>query len=368
MPGDLPPEIAYAAKLVAALSAADRALGQLGGIVRSLPNERLLLRSFMRREAVLSSRIEGTRASLDDLFLFEVNPRVEETVPDVREVGNYVRALYHGITRMRHVPLTLHLMRELHEVLLRDTPDAKSHLGRFRNRQNWIGPSNSTCQTATFVPPPPEHVIGCLERLERFINAPSELPLLVRLAMMHYQFEAIHPFEDGNGRLGRLFISLLLVSQRALRHPILSLSAYLESHRGEYYARLQGISQRGEWEEWITFIARGVADQSTDALERTATLHSLRSNWTQSCQTARTSALLIKLIDGLFDNPYITVGSAAAMLGVGVQSAQYNIDRLVSQGILSESTGRRRNRIYVARRIIEVLEEVPALDLPTEGG
>ncbi|HEY1686231.1 MAG TPA: Fic family protein [Tepidisphaeraceae bacterium] len=367
VPNTLPPNIAYSPELIGQLSTADRALGQLGGIARTLPNPRLLIRSFVNREAVLSSRIEGTHASLEDLFLFEVNPAVEETVPDVVEVHNYVRALDHGLVQLRRISLTLNLIRELHGILLDGVRGSDRHPGEFRRIQNWIGPVRCTLENATYVPPPPEKLAACLDAFERFVNTPNSIPLLVRLAMVHYQFEAIHPFEDGNGRVGRLLISLLLDSERAIAHPVLYLSAYFEKHRNQYYELLRDVSQKGTWIEWITFFLRGVSEQSIDAVERAAKLTALRNSWALRCQKARTSALLVKLVDGLFNNPFITLSRAAELLEVRPQSAQNNINQLIKMDILEEITGQRRNRVYVAREVIRTLEETPALDLTSHG-
>ncbi len=363
VPRDLPPELHFDSALISALSTADRALGQLNGITRALPNPRLLIQSFIRREAVLSSRIEGTVASLADLYLFEMNPEQESRTPDVREVSNYVRALDHGIERLRYAPFTLAVVKELHAILLEGVRGSDKSPGAFRRRQNFISPTDRL-QDASDVPPPHEHVLERLERLEAFANSPSELPLLVRLAMLHYQFEAIHPFEDGNGRVGRLLISILLDRERALPHPVLYLSAFFEKHQRVYYNLLLKVSQEGDWNAWVGFFLRGVADQSVDAVERSQALFSLRDRWMASCQKARASALLLKLIDMLFLNPYLNAPHAAAELGVRLQSAQKNIDQLMNQGILEETTGQKRNRVYAAREIIRILEETPSLDDP----
>jgi len=235
------------------------------------------------------------------------------------------------------------------------------HPGQFRRCQNWIG-TGHRIEDATYVPPPPDRLQRLLDAFERFVNTPIDMPLLVRLAMIHYQFEAIHPFEDGNGRLGRLLISLLLDSERALPYPVLYLSAYLEHHRSEYYGHLLRVSQSGAWAEWVAFFLRGVADQSIDAVERAQQLVGLRERWGSSLQRARTSALLLKLLDGLFHNPFVNLARAVKLLEVRAQSAQNNIDQLVEQGILTEMTGRRRNRIYAAREILGILESTPAFD------
>jgi len=361
VPRDLPPSLMYTGPLMSAMSAADRAVGRLAGIAQTLPNPRLLVRSFIDREAVLSSKIEGTKTTLEDLLLFEISPELEEKKPDVREVVNYVRALDYGVERLRQIPLSLNLIREIHAVLLDGVRGSDRHPGEFRKCQNWIGTSRDVAD-AVYVGPPPEMLQQALSAFERFVNTPNDLPLLLRLAMVHYQFEAIHPFEDGNGRVGRLLISLLLDTERALPYPVLYLSAYLEHHRSRYYEHLRRVSQRGEWSPWIEFFLRGVADQSIDAVERAQRLMALRSRWTLQCQTARTSGLLLKLVDELFRNPYVNLARVREALGVGSQSAQNNIDQLVTRGILAEITGQRRNRIYAARDVLHVLEQTPAFD------
>lgn len=361
VPNNLPPVVTFDGPLISSLSAADRALGQLAGIARTLVNPRLLIRSFISREAVLSSRIEGTKTTLSDLFLFEVTPALEESVPDVREVANYVRALDRGLERLRQIPLSLNLIRELHGILLEGVRGSDRHPGQFRRCQNWIG-SSRHIEDAIYVPPPHERLTELLSAFERFVNTPSDIPLLVRLAMIHYQFEAIHPFEDGNGRLGRLLLSLLLDSERALPHPVLYLSAYFERHRSDYYEHLLDVSRRGAWSGWIQFFLRGVADQSIDAVERAQQLLALRNRWAEMFQTARTSALLLKLLDGLFHNPFTNLARATAWLEVQPQSAQNNINQLIRHGILEEITGQRRNRVYAAREIVRVLEQTPAFD------
>jgi len=362
VPKDAPPRLDFDPAMVTALSAADRALGQLGGISRALPNPRLLIHSFIGREAVLSSRIEGTQASLTDLFLFEVNPAIEETVPDVREVANYVRALEYGIKRLELIPMSLNLIKELHAILLEDVRGSQRLRGEFRKCQVHIGHQGTPIDEATYVPPSPEQLGPILNSFERFVNSKSELPLLVRLAVIHYQFEAIHPFEDGNGRVGRLLISLLLCSERALPYPMLYLSAYFERHRSQYYDHLLFVSQRGDWSPWIQFFLRGVADQSIDSVERAHSLVALRNRLASGCQTARTSALLLKLLDNLFRNPFVNLARAREILDVGAQSAQNNIEQLIERGILTEVTGQKRNRIYAAREILRILEESPAFD------
>lgn len=358
VPNLLPPDLSLTWELAGELSAADRGVSELAGIGRTLPNPYLLIRPFMHREAVLSSRIEGTQASLSDLYFFEAASVLPSPQSDVREVRNYVLAMEHGLQRLKDLPVSLRLLREVHEKLMEGI--AGDHLtpGEFRRSQNWIGPAGCTLNDATFVPPPQEDLMSSLGELEKFWHAPSPLPLLIRLAMIHYQFEAIHPFLDGNGRIGRLLLTLLLVSENVLPQPMLYLSAFFEKNRDEYYRRLLAVSQDGQWSEWISFFLRGVAEQSRDAVQRSEKLLGVWQRYRQQFQTVRSSASLLKLIDQLFHLPYLTVGMAKSILGVTFRSASLNIEKLVAGGILEELPGRKYGRIFRAREILEVLEAI----------
>lgn len=358
LPNLLPPDLSLTWELAGELSAADRGVSELAGIGRTLPNAYLLIRPFMHREAVLSSRIEGTQASLSDLYFFEAASVLPSPQSDVREVRNYVLAMEHGLQRLKDLPVSLRLLREVHEKLMEGI--AGDHLtpGEFRRSQNWIGPAGCTLNDATFVPPPHEDLMSSLGELEKFWHAPSPLPLLIRLAMIHYQFEAIHPFLDGNGRIGRLLLTLLLVSENVLPQPMLYLSAYFEKNRDEYYRRLLAVSQDGQWSEWISFFLRGVAEQSRDAVQRSEKLLGVWKRYRQQFQTVRSSASLLKLIEQLFHLPYLTVGLAKSILGVTFRSASLNVEKLVAGGILEELPGRKYGRIFRAREILELLEAI----------
>lgn len=355
-PQPLPPELAWEEALVSRLSAADRALGLLGGVGKTLPNPHLLIGPFKRREAVLSSRIEGTQASLSDLFLFEARSESGAAAGDVFEVANYVRALDHGLARQATLPMSKKLIREMHEILMRGVRGQDKTPGEFRRTQNWIGPPGCTLRDASFVPPPPEELHACLDEFERFLHTPSTIPPLVRLAIVHYQFEAIHPFLDGNGRIGRLLVTLLLCMDGLLHEPLLYLSAFFERHRGEYYEHLNAVSRRGTWHEWIQFFLRGVTEEAIDAVERAERLIVLREQLRGSLQKARGSALPLRILDALFDTPVTTVARARSLLEVTTRAAQLNIDKLVNAGILREVTGKARNRAWVADQIIWVIE------------
>jgi len=366
-PNPLPPEIAFSAELVQTLSAADRALGELVGISRTLPNPHLLIRPFIRREAVLSSRIEGTQASLSDLLYFEAAGAEPDEKSDAHEVFNYVIALEYGLERHKALPMSLRLLRELHERLLYKVRGHNQTPGQFRRSQNWIGRPGCTLNEAIFVPPPVDEMKDALDAFEKHLHEPSSLPPLVRLALIHYQFEVIHPFLDGNGRVGRLLIVLLLCEWKVLPQPLLYLSAFFEKHRDAYYDLLLSVSQRGTWADWIAFFLTGVTEQARDAVLRTRRLHKLNQRYRRELQSARTSALLLGLIDMLFEAPTLTVGMAKKQLNVTYRSAQHNIDKLVQAGILREVTGRARNRVFVAQEVLEAIDKPLAKNLGLPG-
>jgi Fic family protein len=348
--------LAFPAELVRDLSEADQALGQLAGVGRMLPNPHLLIRPFLRHEAVMSSQIEGTVARLEDLLRFELDPSEEDRVPDVREVANYVAALDHGLSRLDELPVCLRLIRELHERLLRDVRGEDRRPGEFRECQNFIGRPGQTAAEARFVPPPVPEMKIALDGLEKYIHTPGGLPVLVQLALIHYQFETIHPFMDGNGRVGRLLISLLLCERRCLPAPLLYLSAYLERHRDAYMDHLLRVSQTGAWEEWLRFFLQGVAEQARDAVQRSHGLLDLWKGYRDKLSSARAPALLLKLVDALFELVAITIPKAGQLLGVTPRSAQQNVEKLEKAGVVHEVTGKARNRIYVAHEIVAALE------------
>src|SRR5437016_8513013 len=278
VPDPLPPELEWTPTLVRALSDADRLVGRLAGEGGRLPNPQLLIRPFVRCEAMLSSCIEGTRATLGELLAAEAGAAVDRSPADLREVANYVVALEYGVKRLKTLPLSLRLTRELHTKLMTGVRGGHATPGEFRKTQNWIGPPGSTLENAIYVPPPPEVLVECLSAWEKFLHDHS-LPVLVQAALMHIQFEAIHPFLDGNGRVGRLLITLFLVERDVLPTPLLYLSAFFEATRGDYYKSLQGVHERGGWEEWLIYFLNGVARQSEDALSRSLRINALLSRW-----------------------------------------------------------------------------------------
>jgi Fic family protein len=361
LPPPLPPPLPISWEMAKQISEADRALGELAGMARNLPNPHLLIRPFMQREAVLSSRIEGTQASLSDLFYFEASGTVASGAQDVQEVANYINALEYGLNRIQNFPLSLRLIREIHQMLLDKVRGQNLSPGEFRTTQNWIGPAGCTLMDAFFVPPPPIDMIEALDAFEKYLHSTSSLSSLVRLALIHYQFEAIHPFLDGNGRIGRLLLSLIFCHEGLLPKPLLYLSAFFEKNRDEYYRNLLYVSQTGIWDPWITFFLKGVSTQAVDAVKRSDRLLLLWNEHRDQVQSARSSALLLRLVDNLFTYPAITTSIASRKLGVTPKSAQKIIDRLIEEGILSEVTGNKRNRLYVAKKIIETLEVAESL-------
>ncbi len=290
---------------------------------------------------------------------------------DAREVLNYVHAMEQGLRRLPNLPVSLRLIRELHEVLLREVRGEHDRAGHFRDSQNWIGRRGASIREARYVPPPVKEMHEALDDFERYLHLEPHLgqdgtraieedpdlsPLLVRLALIHYQFEAIHPFRDGNGRVGRLLIPLLLVSHGRLRAPVLYLSAFFERQRATYYDLLLRVSQRGDWTEWVDFLLRGVAESATEAVSQADTLIALRERWRREFETARSSALLHKLIDRLFETPAIRIGDAQKLLQVTAASASANIKKLVEAGIVEERTGRKRDQVFVAMEIVRLMD------------
>jgi Fic family protein len=339
------------------LSEADRKLSELAGLARNLPNPNLLIDPFIRREAVLSSRIEGTQTTLSDLLLFEVSPNFKEFETDAKEVSNYVKAMDMGLTRLKDLPLSLRLIRELHAQLMEDVRGTDKTPGEFRRSQNFIGVEGARIEEATYVPPPVPEMKEALSDLEKFLHRKSSFPPLIKQALVHYQFEAIHPFLDGNGRVGRLLLTLSLCSDQIIPYPILYLSDYIEKTRKDYYRLLLSVSQDGNWTGWITYFLRGIAIQSSDALSRSSNLLDLWRNYGQTLKLKKATVHQLKLIDLLFESPVITAGQVARSLKVTPTTAISTIQRLLDTGILDEyEKGRKRNRVYFAPEIVRIIE------------
>lgn len=347
LPPPLPPEPPIdLGRFSQAIDRANLALGRLDGVTSVLPAPPLFIFMYVRKEALLSSQIEGTQSSLSDLLLFEADELPLVPLDDVQEVSNYIAALEHGLARMREgFPLSLRLIREIHGVLLREGRGASSQPGEFRRSQNWIGgtrPGN-----AAFVPPAPEHLMDCLDAFERFLHAEDRLPYVVKAALMHVQFETIHPFLDGNGRLGRLLITLYLCANRILREPTLYLSLYLKAHRTHYYDLLQGVRTKGAWEDWLDFFLEGVTSTAEQAA---ATAHDLLllfeadNRRIQDLGRASASASMVHAL--LQRRAIITIQKAARELSLSEPTIAASLGHLASLGIVREVTGKQRRRVF----------------------
>src|SRR5215472_1480427 len=355
VPAPLPPEFDWTAKLISALSDADRLVGRLAGEGGRLPNPHILIRPFVRREAVLSSKIEGTQATLGELLAAEAGAVVDRSPEDLREVSNYVVALEYGIARLKKLPLCVRLVRELHEKLMTGVAGHHATPGCFRTVQNWIGKPGSTAAMASYIPPPPGEVEPCLAKWETFLHE-SKLPPLVTIGLAHYQFEAIHPFLDGNGRVGRLLITLFLIERQILPTPLLYLSAFFEASRRDYYDGLHGISERGAWSDWLEYFLLGVARMSEDALSRATRINGLLSEW-QRKVSGESSNNPLRVVELLGANLFITIKGATDKLGIAFTTAQRAVERLERARIVKRVGDAKRDRVYCATTLLDVLEE-----------
>lgn len=359
VPNPLPAEIDYRPELVETLAQAEADLGRLRGVGDQLANPSLLIVPYMRREAVLSSRIEGTQSTLSDLFLFEVGPDEPTRHPDVREVNNYVRAMTEGIAGLDRLPLSLRLVRNLHSILMQGVRGEGHTPGEFRRHQNYIGAQDTPIQRATFVPPPVPEMKEALDAWEKFLHVRQNVPVLVQCAMLHFQFEAIHPFADGNGRVGRLLITLFLCERGRLMLPLLYLSAFFERYRAEYYDRLLAVSQEGDWEGWVDFFLRGVSSQSRAGVEQAGRILKSHQTYRERLQQSRATGPTLATLDRLFQNPYTTVRKVTELTGTTAATAQRIIDRLLQVQIVKEVTGQRWGRVFCAVDLLCMLESSP---------
>jgi Fic family protein len=361
VPAPLPPvpALALTAADLDLIGRADRALGRLDGRTALLPDTSLFVYMYIRKEAVLSSQIEGTQSSLSDLLLHETADVPGVPLDDLVEVSNYIAAMTHGLNRLREgFPLTLRLIREIHEVLLSKGRGNTKEPGEFRRSQNWIGgtrPGN-----AHYVPPPPHRVMECLDPFEKFLHdQPERMPLLVKAALAHAQFETIHPFLDGNGRVGRLLITLLLCNEGALSEPVLYLSLYFKTHRTEYYDCLQRVRTHGDWEGWLRFFLQGVVETAEQAAKTAqATMRLFEEHRAEIKELGRQAGSAVQVHHALQKHPLITIKKAAAVTGLSEPTVAACIEALIGLGWIKETTGRQRHRIFAY---------VPYLDLLTQG-
>jgi len=359
VPDPAPETLALDPSALRLLTTAERALGQLTGTLRAMGpqvNLHIINRPLMRREAIASSRIEGTVATPEQLVLLEVEEASapDHHVSDAQEVLNYMLALEHGFRRRSELPVSIRLMTELHATLMRGVRGDDERPGEIRIVQNFIG-STLDIRDARFVPPPVSALDACMRDLERYIHADDEaerLPHLVRLALVHYQFETIHPFRDGNGRVGRLLLPLILCEYDRLEQPSLYVSPYLERHRAAYTDLLLRVSQKGDFLAWVRFFLEAVAESARATIARAEALLALRREYHGRLSTARSSSLLLKLVDALFERPSLSIGAASKLLDVTPAAASANLQKLVEAKILIEVTGRKRDQRYVAREIL----------------
>jgi len=356
-PKPIPRHVAISEDNLLRLADAESALGRLAGAGRLLPTPHLLVRPYLRREAVASTRIEGTQASLVDVFDAEAGDQPYGT--DVEEVVNYVEAMEAGLQRLQTLPVSVRLIREMHAVILAGVRGRERQPGELRTSQNWVGNAGATIETATFVPPPPDELDALLTDLELFVHEEPRLPPLAQAALVHYQFETIHPFLDGNGRLGRLLIVFFLVVRDRLPEPLLYLSPYFEAHRQAYYEALQGVRERGDLDGWLALFLDGVRTQATDAVARAEQLTDLRECYRAAVQ-ATTRGIANQVVEIAVEQPVLTARVVETRLGVSRPAALKALRQLAGLGILTESSGGPRGQLrWRAHDVLSVLTDEP---------
>jgi len=359
IPNPLPPNppIRIEGEIQHLLTNANIAIGKMDTMGYLAPNLEHIIAMYVRKEALLSSQIEGTQASLEDIFEYE-NQIPVKNINDVKEVVNYIKALNHGMKRLAEFPMSIRLIKEIHEILLEGARGKEKTPGEFRKSQNWIGSPGSTLATASFVPPPPKEAMDAMGELELFLHKDSELPLLINCALMHYQFETIHPFLDGNGRLGRLLITFYLYWKGALQYPLLYLSYYLKIHRQEYYDRLNLVRERGDYEQWIIFFLKGIIWTCESALQTIKNLLQLQEDHKKRLISKKLSTpYAIALLDYLFEKPHLTINDVADHIKISYQGAKALVDQFVTAEILKEITGKRRDKRYSCWEYLAFLSE-----------
>jgi Fic family protein len=369
VPAPLPPvpPISFDSVMVKLLSRADQAIGRLDGEIRNVPNPDFFVAMYLRREAVLSSQIEGTQSTLEDLLVVELEPRIADLGRDVDEIVNYVGAMKYGLDRLGSLPLSLRLIREIHRELLQGVRGENRLPGEFRRDQNYIAPAGARgIEDATFVPPPVVEMKKALDNLERFLHDPADLPALVHVGVAHAQFETIHPFMDGNGRVGRLLITFLLVHGGVLHRPLLYLSLFLKRHRSEYYDLLMAIREKGDWEGWLRFFVRGVAETAEEATLKARAIVHLIDSQRAVIQERGMPVNAFRLLDLLYHRPFIHVSLVSSELGISFATANGLVDQFESMQFLDEITGRKRDRIFRFRPYLRLFEDEESGPLPPE--
>jgi len=359
MPNTLPPDppIQYDGELRNLLSEADRALARLDGITTVLPNPELFVAMYVKKEALLSSQIEGTQASLEGVLKFEANLTPSEDINEIREVINYIKALDYGINKLKELPMSNRLIKEIHRILVTGTRGTHKTPGEFRKTQNWIGPIGANLNEATFVPPPPNIVPESMSDLEKFTHRKDDIPPLIKIALIHSQFETIHPFLDGNGRVGRLLITFYLYWKGILSRPLLYLSFYFKKHRNEYYDWLMKVRLDGDWERWLKFFLKGVIEVSKEAADTAREIIELKDKLiTRLYENSISSMYAVKLIDLLFEMPLISATDISQRFSVSTVTASKLIDKFRNAGILTETSGKQRYRKYLFKDYVEIIK------------
>lgn len=361
IPAPLPPQppVTTDDELLALLSDADRALGRLDGSTDTLPDPDMFVMMYVRKEAVLSSQIEGTQTSLSDLLEAEAKASRPDAPKDIDEVVNYIAAMNIGLKRLSNLPVSVRLIKEIHANLLHGVRGKHLNPGELRSTQNWIGPPGCNLNQAAFVPPPPTEVPDHLGRLENFLHDKKPMPILIKVGLAHGQFETIHPFLDGNGRIGRLLITFLLCEKGVLKRPLLYLSHFFKRNRDDYYRHLQAIRDRGDWENWLKFFLTGVAAVSHEATEKARRIVTLKQEHTDLVRSklGKGAGRAIVLLEKMYQQPFVSINAVSQIAGVQFPSANAMVDNFVKLGILKESTGRIRNRVFRYKPYIDLLND-----------
>lgn len=361
IPNPLPPspEIAMDQEMWQLLSQADRALGRLDGSTDALPNPDLFVFMYVRKEAVLSSQIEGTQASLIDVLEFESQTLEPENPQDVAEVVNYIAALNYGLERLETLPVSLRLIREIHEKLLQNVRGSERKPGEFRDQQNWIGFAGCSLKEATYIPPPPSDMKTALDNLEKFLHDPKPMPILIKIGLAHAQFETIHPFFDGNGRVGRLLITFLLCEQNILKQPLLYISYYFKKHRSQYYDYLQAVRDTGNWEIWLKFFLKGIYEVAQEASNTARTIVTMKENHRQLLleKMGRRSGNAIALLENLYFRPIVSIDHVQEITQLSYPNANTLVKNFCDLGLLKEITGQKRNRAFSYAPYLEIFKD-----------
>ena len=361
IPKPLPPEpsLDLNSELMVLLSRADQAIGRLDGALKSIPNHELLVMMYIKKEAVLSSQIEGTQASLFDVLEKEEDVLAGRVADDVRVTLNYIDAMNYGLKRINELPLSLRLIKEIHKILLAGVRGEEKYPGEFRKSQNWVGPKGCILKNATFVPPPVFEMNQVLGDLEKYLHREKTYPILIETGLIHVQFETIHPFVDGNGRIGRLLITLLLCANKIISQPILYLSYYFKKNRQEYYDLLTRIRELGNWEAWLKFFLKGVAEISDNVVELSNRIVELQEKNKDLVRKAlpRYSSHAIELLERMYIHPVFTINKAKESCGITYNTAKSIVQKFIALKILNETIGKKRNRKYFFKEYIDLLNE-----------